>query len=92
MSSQPQPPDKDFRAGTMRAAIWRNEIEQDGQTVVRHSVQLTKRYRDRDGQWRDSDTLFVNDLPRAKLVLDKAFEYVVLKESERESDTSSTLP
>ena len=79
MSSQPQPPEKQFRAGAVRAAIWRNEVDQNGRTVVRHSVRLTKRYCDRDGQWKDSDTLFVNDLPRARLVLDKAFEYIVLK-------------
>ena len=80
-SSTPQPPEKEFRAGAVSAAIWRNETEQDGRTVVQHSVRTNKRYRDpQTGEWRDSDYYFANDLPRLKLVVDKAYEYIVLKE------------
>ena len=82
MPQQPQKPEKEFRAGTVKVAIWRNETEQDSRTVVQHSVRLQKRYRDQSGEWKDSDYLFANDLPRARLVIDKAYEYIVLKESD----------
>ena len=79
-STTPQPPEKEFRAGTISAAIWRNETEQDGRTVVQHSVRINKRYRDpKTGDWRDSDYFFANDLPRLKLVVDKAYRVHCLK-------------
>ncbi len=82
-----QRPVMQFRAGGIRAAIWRNEIEQDGRTVVRHSVRIDKRYFDaqRD-EWKDSDYLFVNDLPRVRLVVEKAFEYVTLNDRQPDAE------
>jgi len=76
----PQPPAKEFRAGGVSASIWHNETEQDGRTIVQHSVRINKRYRDpQTGDWRDSDYFFANDLPRLRLVLAKAYEHIVLK-------------
>jgi hypothetical protein len=84
--SKPQPPDKDFRAGTVSASIWRKEVEQNGRTVVQHSIRIQKRYRDKDGNWKDTDYFFANDLPRLVLVAQKAFELVALTESADEED------
>ena len=30
-------PIKDFRAGNFQASVWRNEVQKDGQTVVRYT-------------------------------------------------------
>lgn len=82
-----QQPVKEFRVGGISTSVWSNESEKDGRIVRRYSVRLKKRYRDRQsGEWKDSDYLFTDDLPRARLVLDKAYEYVALKESEEGSD------
>lgn len=76
-----QQPVKVFRAGAISAAIWRNEVEQDGRTVVRHSVRPQKRYRDKDtGEWHDTDYYFPEDLPKLELVTRKAYEYITLIE------------
>ena len=81
-----QQPIKQFKAAGMKAAIWRNEREEDGRTVVRHSVRISKSYRDRQtGDWKETDYYYANDLPRLVLVAQQAFEYIALKESEDES-------
>ena len=75
-------PDKEFRAGTISAAIWRNEVEKEGRTVVQHSVRVQKRYRDQSGEWKTTTYFFPADLPKLRLVVEKAFEYVSLQESD----------
>ena len=77
-------PIKRFRAGSVEAAVWKNEqVDQNGQTVERHSVTIRKSYRDKEsGQWKQSDSFFPSDLPRLALVVQKAFEFVSLNESE----------
>ena len=77
-------PEKEFRAGRIKASIWRNEGERDGQTVIRHSVTLQKRYQDSDGKWKNSSSFFVNDLPRVEVVMRKAFEYLALNKTKEE--------
>ena len=88
MSQQtPQKPEKEYRAGTIKAAIWRHEHDRDGETIVSYSITLQKRYYDRDTKtWHDSDSFFPEDLPKALLVLAKAYEYVMLREKDSAND------
>ena len=77
-------------AGGITVAVWRRtELEEDGREVHRFSVSIQKRYKDDAGEWRDSGTFFPNDLPRLRLAIDKAFEYVTLKESQNKSDSEA---
>lgn len=81
------PPVKEFRAGRVRASVWRAEVERDGQTVVQHSVKIQNSYRDRTTQeWKTTDYFYPRDLPKLILVAQKAFEYVSLRESEDAPD------
>jgi hypothetical protein len=85
-----QRPVKEFRAGPVKVAIWQNEAEQDGRPVIRHSIRIGKRYFDRQqNAWQDSDYFFVNDLPRLRLLVEKAFEFIALKESDPDSSDAS---
>jgi hypothetical protein len=89
----PQRPVKEFRTGTLKVAIWENEVEQDGKRTMRYSARFGKRYFDEQKQeWRDTETLFANDLPRVRLLLDKAFEFIVLKDPDTNNgaDTAET--
>ena len=79
-------PIKDFRAGNIQAGIWRNEVEKDGQTVVRHCVHVQKRFRKDDGSYENTDYFFPDDLPRLALVAQKAYEYIILSESKDAED------
>ena len=82
-------PVKTFRAGGCQASVWRNESEQDGQTVVRHSIRIQKNYRTEDGQWKTSDYLFPDECPKMELVLRKAFEFISLREDKTEEESAS---
>lgn len=82
MNQQARQPVKEFRAGTIKAAVWKNETEQNGTTVVKHSVRIQKRFRNDQGEWQDSNSYFPQDLPKLQLVIAKAFEFISLKESE----------
>ena len=82
MSQQtPQRPVETIRIrGGIEVAIWENQVERDGRVTTRHSVTHKKRYYDQQsGEFRDSSTLFPEDLPRLGLGLRKAFEYIMLK-------------
>ena len=59
MSQQPpKRPEVEFRAVgngvVISAAVWRNEQEREGQTIVSHSVRIQKRYYDKQtGEWKN---------------------------------------
>jgi len=84
-------PIKVIRAGTISASVWRNEVEKNGTTVVRHSVRIQKRFRQDDGEWKNTDYFFPEDLPKLQLVAAKAFEFISLKDSEDNTDAPTTL-
>ena len=75
-------PEKKFKAGAISATVWLNEKEEDGKKIGFRTVNLERSYLDKDGNWHNTSTLRVSDLPKAKLVIDKAYEYLVLHEEE----------
>jgi len=83
MTQQAQKPTKEFRAGTIKAAVWKEQREEAGRATARYSVKIEKRYFDEESkEWRNTDYYFANDLPRLRLVAERAFEFIVLHESE----------
>ena len=70
-------PEKRFSAGTISATIWKNEtINKDGEKVNFRTVSFSRGYKDKTGEWKDTNILKTNDLPKATLVLTKAYEYM----------------
>lgn len=78
--SEPNRPVKEFRMGSVRISLWENRVEQDGMAVARHSATLNKRYRDKEGQWRDTTTLFADDLLRVAMLAQQAAVWMDVKE------------
>jgi hypothetical protein len=69
-------PTKTYKAGSITASIWNNHgAKGDYQTVT-----LERRYKDKDGNWKNSNALRVPDVPKAQLVLNKAYEKLTLEE------------
>ncbi len=80
-------PEKKFKAGQLVATVWRNEArDAEGNLVTYRTVTFEKRYMDKDNHWRTTNALKVTDLPKAVLVLSKAYEYLALSESEEDSE------
>lgn len=80
-------PIKDFRAGNIQASVWRNEVQKDGQTVVRYSVKIQKQFRKDDGDYQETNYYFRDDIPRLILVSQKAFEFIALNESKEAEES-----
>ena len=80
-------PIKDFKSGNVQASIWRNEVDKDGQTVVRHSVRIQKQFRDDDGDYKETNYYFRDDIPKLILVAQKAFEFISLSESKEAEES-----
>ena len=84
VSSEKNTPEKKFRAGAISATVWKNETIKDGKVVEYRTISFTRNYQDAKGEWNTTSSLRINDLPRARLVLDKAYEYLILKETAEE--------
>ena len=75
-------PLKKFRAGQVSCALWENEIVVNGREMTMLKATFERRYKDKEGNWKNASSFRISDLPRASLVMQKAFEYLVLKERE----------
>ncbi|MCX8158499.1 MAG: hypothetical protein N3D73_02415 [Candidatus Diapherotrites archaeon] len=81
-------PVRKFRVGSISVAIWQNDSK-DGNKF--YSVTLDRRYKDKDGSWKSSNNLGINDLPKAILALQKAYEFVLFKEPELQEDINEDI-
>lgn len=75
-------PEAKFRAGTVSATVWANQTVKDGQPRTFSSVSFEKSYKDKDGTWKSTKSLNVTDLPKAVMVLTKAYEHCALRDQE----------
>jgi len=72
-------PEKRFRCGGCEAAIFENEISMGSQIVKIKKVSFQKRYKSADGDWKSTSSLDINEIPKAVVVLSKAYEYLTCK-------------
>ena len=84
--SENAPPVKIFRAGGVKATIWENTNKE---LQVYKTISFERNYKDKDGEWKQTNSLRVQDLMKASLVLQKAYEYCVMK-AENETATETT--
>lgn len=75
-------PIKRICVGAISASIFMNKVKMNGQEVDSPSVQLQRAYKDRSGNWQHTGSLNQNDLPKAVLALQKAYEALTLKGDE----------
>ncbi len=75
-------PLKVFKAGPVRATIWENITEQDSSF---NTISLNRSYKDKEGNWQNSGTLRINDLPKAAIVLNKAYDYLISSSQQPET-------
>lgn len=72
-------PDINFRAGAITATVWKNKVNKSGKTAEFYTVKLERRYKDNNNEWKSTDSLGLNDIPKAILVLNKCFEHIAMK-------------
>lgn len=81
-------PEISFKVGAVRAAIFRNTMQRGNKTINIGKVILEVRYRDKDGQWKSTHSMSANELPKAILALQKAYEYLMTKKSDDASQST----
>ena len=86
-----QLPEKKIRAGAIAATIWKNQMQKGTETVEYFSVAFERNYKAKDGTWKSTNSLRVADIPKAILVLNKAYEFLVLKEHSSESSNTANV-
>lgn len=81
-------PENRFSAGAMAASIFKNEITKkvDGkdEKVEFKTTTISRNYMDKEGKWQSTNSLRINDIPKAILVLQKAYDELVSKQPKEE--------
>jgi hypothetical protein len=74
-------PEKKFRAGAISATVWLNKGHNSaGEETEYRTISLERSYTDKTGNWQSTNSMRINDLPKAKVVVNKAYEYLVFRE------------
>ena len=74
-------PEKRFVAGAISATVWRNSAQKDGKDVSFETISLSRNFKDKEGNWQSTPSMRLNDLPKASIVLNKAYEYLTFREA-----------
>ena len=79
-------PIKKFSAGAISVAVWKNTMKSGkGQEFDVESISIQRRYKDTDGDWKNTTSFRVNDVAKLQLLLSKAYEYLVTKQKDEET-------
>ena len=80
-------PEETFRVGAIQASVFKNARKVKGKDVELYSVSFQKRYKEKDSDnWKSTNSLNPNDIPKAMLVLLQAFSYVSEKQGQSNDD------
>ena len=85
-------PEKVFKMGAVRASVFLNTIEKNGASIPLRKVVLEVRYRDKNGEWKSTKSLSINDLPKAIAALQQAYEYILSEASQRDPTSHNSGP
>lgn len=77
-----QTPIHKIRIGAIQAAIWRNKTEKG----TFHNVTVKRGYKDKDGEWKDTDSFGRDDLLVLAKVIDHAHSWICYKAKEKADD------
>lgn len=72
-------PERKIRAGALSASIWRNQGTKDGQVSTYYTVSIERSFKGRDGEWKHTDSLRQDDLPKAALLLQEAYRWLLME-------------
>ena len=74
----PKVPDKKFKAGGITATVWKG-VSPEGRAYF--NVQLGRSYKDKDNSWKTTSSFRESDVPKAVVLLQKAYEYVITQQT-----------
>ena len=75
-----------FRAGQISCAIWENEINVNGAAKTVLKAGVSRRYKDRDGNWKSSQSFGRNEILLAIHCLQQAVARIIDEEQTQSND------
>jgi hypothetical protein len=81
-------PVKKFRYGAIEAAVFENERTVGGKKMKMFNVSFRRSYKDKNGEWADSDSFGMNDLPKLGLAVVRTYEWL-LTDADHENGENS---
>lgn len=84
-------PETVFKVGAVRASIFRNIIQHAGRSIALPKVVVEVRYKDKTGQWQGTNSMSLNDLPKAILALQQAYEHLLQHKDEKNLDSTEII-
>ena len=67
-------PEKQYKVGGVCVAIWKTErTDGNGGKYDTFQVTVDRSYKDSNGDWQHTGSMRMNDIPKAVLVLQKAY-------------------
>lgn len=77
-------PFRKLAAGNIQVAIWQNE----GKNSEFYTVTISRRFKDKNDEWQNSNSFRLNDIPKVIAALQEAYKSMILKEQASESNES----
>ncbi|MFC1805862.1 hypothetical protein ACFL09_02655 [Planctomycetota bacterium] len=77
-----------FRAGQINCAIWENEIQVNGTTRTVLKASVSRRCKDRDGNWKSSQSFSRNEILLAIHCLQQAVGKIIREEQAQSGNGS----
>lgn len=74
-----QGPEQKFVVGGINATVWKNRQERNGKEEEYNTVTVEKRFKDKNGAWKGSNSFRVNELPKLQIVVGQAYEWCTVK-------------
>ncbi|MCK4522474.1 MAG: hypothetical protein KAU20_07915 [Nanoarchaeota archaeon] len=76
-------PEKKFKAGGVTATVWKNNgTDKEGKPTTFNTIAIERNYTDKENKWQSTSSFRLMDLPKVALVANKAYEYLVMKQSQ----------
>jgi len=78
-------PIRTFKAGAVKASVFENLNMVKGVETKMYNVVVSKTYKDKEDNWKSTNSFSVfYELPKVILVLEKAYEFVVMMSASEE--------
>ena len=81
-------PVKVFRSRGVSASIFANHAKSDGRDITFHKVSLQRTWKDGD-EWKTTSSFSRDDLPVVRLLLDRAWEFILDAESTHSTEADA---
>ena len=78
-------PIKKFVAFPVSASVWENTIKKDDKEIKVYNVSINKAYKDKEGNWKSTDSMGLADLPKVSLVVSEAYKYLAVEKQQEDN-------